>query len=43
MAIKKLLLVHTATLQEATYFPNRYFRRMVVIYMVNHWQLIYNN
>ena len=39
----KSLLVHTATLQEATYFPNRYFRRMVVTYMVNCRQLIYSN
>ena len=42
-ALKKSLLVHTATLQEATYFPNHYFRRMVVHYMVNHQQLIYAN
>ena len=42
-AIKKSLSVHTATLQEATYFPNHYFRRMVVNYIVNHRQLIYNN
>ena len=42
-AIKKLLSVHTATSQEATYFPNHYFRRMVVNCIVNHQQLIYNN
>ena len=41
-AIKKSLSVHTATSQEATYFPNHYFRRMVVNFMVNHQQLIYN-
>ena len=34
-AIKKSLLVHMATLQEATYFPNHYFMRMVVNYIVN--------
>ena len=27
----------------ATYFPNRYFRRMVVNFMANHWQLIIKN
>ena len=43
VAIKKSLSVCTATSQEATYFPNHYFRRMVVNFMVNHWQLIYNN
>ena len=41
--LKKSLSVCTASLQEATYFPNHYFRRMVVHYMVNHWQLIYIN
>ena len=41
--IKKSILVHSATSQKATYFPNHYFRRMVVNYMVNHQQLIYNN
>ena len=39
-SVKKSLSVCTATLQEATYFPNRYFRRMVVNFMANHWQLI---
>ena len=42
-SIKKSLLVHTATLQGATYFPNRYFRRMVVNFMANHQQLIIKN
>ena len=42
-AIKKSLSVHTAILWEATYFPNRYFRRMVINCIINHWQLIYNN
>ena len=42
-AIKKSLLVYTATSREATYFPNHYFRRMVVNCIVNHWQLMYNN
>ena len=42
-SIRKSMSVHTATAQEATYFPNQYFRRMVVNYMVNHWQLIYDN
>ena len=42
-AIKRSMSVHMATAQEATYFPNRYFRRMVVNYMVNHWQQIYEN
>ena len=41
--VKKSLSVCTATSQEATYFPNRYFRRMVVNFMANHWQLIYKN
>ena len=35
--------MRTATSQEATFFPNHYFRRMVVNYMVNHCQLIFNN
>ena len=35
--------IHTATSQDTTFFPNRYFRRMVVNYMVNHHQLIYEN
>ena len=43
LSVKKSLLVHTATLQEATYFPNRYFRRMVVNFMANHRQLILKN
>ena len=42
-AVKKSLSVCTATSQEATYLPNRYFWRMVVNFMVNHWQLIYKN
>ena len=43
VAIKKSLSVCTRLhQQEATYFPNRYFRRMVVNYIVNHRQLIYN-
>ena len=42
-AVKKSLSVCTATSREATYFPNRYFRRMVVNFMVNHWQLICKN
>ena len=42
-AIKKSLLVCTATLQEATYFPSQYLRRQVVHYMVNHRQLVYFN
>ena len=41
--VKKSLSVHTAPSQEATYFPNRYFRRMVVNFMVNHQQLILKN
>ena len=39
----KSLLVHTTTAKQATYFPNWYFRRMVVNYMVNHRQLIFEN
>lgn len=35
--------MHTATAPDTTYFLNRYFRRMVVNYMVNHWQLVYQN
>ena len=42
-AIKKSLLMRTATSQKATFFPNWYFRRMVVNYMVNHCQLIFYN
>ena len=38
---KSRLSVCTATLQQATYFPNRYFRRMVVCFMVHHRQLMY--
>ena len=41
-AVRKSLLVHTTTAQEATCFPNWYFRRMVINYMVNHHQLVYN-
>ena len=37
------MLVCTATSREATYFPNRYFRRMVVFFMVNHHQLVLKN
>ena len=39
-AEKVFLLVRTATSREATYFPNRYFRRMVVSFMVHHCQLV---
>ena len=42
-AIKKSMSLRTATSQEATYFPNRYFRRMVVNFLVNHWQLVIKN
>ena len=42
-ALKKSMVVQTANSIDHTYFPNRYFRRMVVNYMVNHWQLIYRN
>ena len=42
-AIKNSLSVCTVTSRDTTYFPNHYFRRMVVHWMVNHWQLIYNN
>ena len=42
-ALKKSLSVHTATSQEATYFPSHYFRGRVVYYMVSHWELIYAN
>ena len=42
-ALKKSLSVRTATLQQATYFPNRYFRRMVVCFMANHRQLMIKN
>ena len=42
LAIKRSLSVRTATSWEATYFPNSYFRRIVVNCMVNHQQLIYN-
>ena len=42
-AIKRSMSVRMATAQEATYFPNRCFRRMVVNYMVNHRQQIFEN
>ena len=41
--IKRSMSVLTATAQGATYFPNRYFRRIVVNYMVNYQQQIYEN
>ena len=37
------MLVHNASSREATYFPNRYFRRMVVSFMVNNCQLVMKN
>ena len=37
------MAVRTATARDVTYFPNRYFRHMVVNYMVNKRQLIYKN
>ena len=37
------MVVRTATTKDATYFPNQYFRHMVVNYMVNKRQLIYKN
>ena len=37
------MAVQTANNTYHTYFPNRYFRKMVVNYMVNHRQLIYRN
>ena len=42
-ALKKSMAVRNAASREATYFPNRYFRRMVVSYMVNNRQLIMKN
>ena len=41
--IKKLLSVRTAMLWAATYFPNHYFRRMVINCIINYQQLIYKN
>ena len=35
--------VRNATSREATYFPNRYFRRMVVYFMANNHQLVLKN
>ena len=35
--------VRNASSREATYFPNRYFRRMVVSFMVNNCQLVMKN
>ena len=35
--------VHNAASREATYFLNRYFRRMVVSYMANNCQLVLKN
>ena len=37
------MAVRTATTKDAAYFPNQYFRHMVVNYMVNKRQLIYKN
>ena len=37
------MVVRTATTKDATYFPNLYFRHMVVNYVVNKRQLIYKN
>ena len=37
------MVVRTATTRDTTYFPNWYFRCMVVNYMVNKRQLIYKN
>ena len=42
-ALKQSMAVRTATTKDATYFPNQYFRHMVVNYMVNKRQLIYKN
>ena len=42
-ALKKSMSVRNAASREATYFPNRYFRRMVVSYMANNRQLIMKN
>ena len=42
-SLKKSLSVRTATSQQATYIPNRYFRRMVVCFMANHHQLMFKN
>ena len=41
--LKKSMSVRNATSREATYFPNRYFRRMVVSYMANNCQLVLKN
>ena len=35
--------VRNASSREATYFPNRYFRRMVVSFMANNCQLVLKN
>ena len=42
-AFKQSMAVRTATTTDATYFPNQYFRHMVVNDMVNKRQLIYKN
>ena len=42
-ALKQNMGVRTATTRYTTYFPNWYFRRMVVNYMVNKRQLINKN
>ena len=44
-AIKKFLTVrnNSSAGRDAPYFPNRYFRRQVLNYMVNHHHLIYEN
>ena len=41
--LKKSMSVCNASSREATYFPNRYFRRMVVSFMVNNHQLVMKN
>ena len=41
--LKKSMSVRNASSREATYFPNRYFRRMVVSFMVNNRQLVMKN
>ena len=41
--LKKSMSVLNASSREATYFPNRYFRRMVVSFMANNHQLVLKN
>ena len=44
-ALKRSLMVHnnTSAGRDAPYFPNHYFQRQIIKYMINHRHLIYHN